>query len=81
MRKSECNCSGCQSRRAAYIKWLDKPRNRERKREINNRSQRSRRAEQKRIDGNISDEELDRRAILLDKNSGKHQSFEYDNTI
>lgn len=65
MNPPKCNCGPCRSRRAAQQRWVNK--NREKKRAINRRALQTlrtrRRAELAASVAEVSDEELDRRAL------------------
>jgi hypothetical protein len=75
MAKPQCNCGPCQSRREAQQRWNDK--NREKKRAINAKATMKLRA-QRRAElaqsSDVSDEELDRRALAMSGESNARSS-------
>lgn len=62
-RPIECTCAGCVSRRLAQQRWEKK--NRKKRLAINRASQARQRVRLKTSQAEVSDEEMDRRAMLI----------------
>lgn len=64
-RRPECNCPGCVSKRRAQQRWVEK--NRDRTYATNARSRAKRKTIKPDLSPEVSDEELDRRALEMDR--------------